>query len=234
MRNIFIALLILFLNNNLKCQNCSIEYNFGYGNYNLDDLNSFQTEIKTNTYPFSLNQVETFPNYFFHTLTLCYKFSNKEYLGLSGSFMTTGGRNHLKDYSGEIKQDLIINGFKVGANYRRQLFSKNRFNLYMQIKSGIIFSDLNIAEYVIVNQADTSLNSSSKFKALVPFFEPEVITRFSITENISLNINLGYEIDLKSKLKNKKSDSYLYHSNKKYVLANWSGLRSSLGFSFQF
>jgi len=148
--------------------------------------------------------------------------------------MTTGARNDLKDYSGEVKQDLILNGFKAGVNYRRQLFSKNKFNFYMQLKSGIIFSNLKITEGMSLSQIDTSSNSSAKFKTTVPFFEPEVITKYLITEKITLNINLGYEIDIKSKLKYTNDDSYLYHLDRKYVLVDWSGFRSSIGFSFQF
>jgi hypothetical protein len=234
MRNIFIVILIILLNNNIKSQNYILEYNYGYGVYNLDDLNRFQSELLSFTYPFSLKQVEKFPNYFFHSLLFSYKISNKDYIGLNGSFMTTGARNDLKDYSGEVKQDLILNGFKAGVNYRRQLFSKNKFNFYMQLKSGIIFSSLKITEGMNLNQIDTSINTSAKFKTTVPFFEPEVITKYFITEKITLNINLGYEIDIKSKLKYTNDDIYLYHLDKKYVLLDWSGFRSSIGFSFQF
>jgi hypothetical protein len=85
-----------------------------------------------------------------------------------------------------------------------------------------------------LSQIDTSFNSSAKFKSSVPFFEPEVITNYFITKKITLNINLGYEIDIKSKLKYTNDDSELYHLDRKFVLVDWSGFRSSIGFSFQF
>jgi len=78
MRNIFIVILIIVLNNNIKSQNYILEYNYGYGVYNLDDLNRFQSELLSFTYPFSLKQVEKFPNYFFYCLLLSYKISNKD------------------------------------------------------------------------------------------------------------------------------------------------------------
>lgn len=237
MRKFYLIFLFVFCIHNSYCQHFMIEYNYGFGIYHLKELKSFQTELLAFDAPFSLKEVESFPNYFYNAITVNYKISNTNYIGINGSFMTTGARNDLKDYSGEVKQDLILNGYKVGVHYRRLLFPENKLNFYLQIKGGLIISNLKITESIHLSQIDTSLSASNKFKSIIPFVEPEVGIRYFMMKRITLNLNLGYEIDIKNKLKymsTNNRDTYLNHPDGTYVYLDWSGLRSSIGFSFLF
>jgi hypothetical protein len=235
MRKLYIVMLFIFCIQNIYCQNFIIEYNYSYGMYSLNELKKLQTELLAFASPYNLKQVENFPNYFYSSIIIDYKISNA-YIGINSSFMTTGARNDLKDYSGEVKQDIVLSGYKVGVNYRRILSSENKLEFYILIKGGLIISNLKITESINLSQNDTSLNTSIKFTSLIPFVEPEAGIRYYIQKRFALNLNLGYEIDYKNKLKYKNSDNdlYLYHPNGKYVYLDWSGLRSSVGFSFLF
>ncbi len=67
-------------------------------------------------------------------------------VGIDFSYYTTGGRNHLKDYSGEYKSDMLINGYRIGTKYRNYNILNSKLYFGVQVSAGFIFSNLNINE----------------------------------------------------------------------------------------
>jgi len=181
---------------------------------------------------FSPEAVERFPGYFNYTVTAGYWINNGEMIGLNCGYYTTGGRNHVADYSGEYKLDMIIKGYRMGFQYQNVYFFNNNIGLYAQIKAGTIMSlfeqEMTLNIYNVTSSADHSEYSGISF-----FGEPSVGLIYSLKNNISLDVNAGYQFDTNARLyKNGNRDIELQRYEKDHVKVNWSGLRLALGVTY--
>ncbi len=226
-------LLLLLISLSSYGKELSIGINAGYGFYQLKDIKQYQSSSIRLFIPTPIEAVERFPNYYTYSATLDYGINSNLFLGLEATLMSTGGRNHVKDYSGEFKLDMLLTGYKVGLSGRAVVKSYDNFKLYTGIKSGIIFSELDFDYYFIVYQVDTSKNDII-FRSKTLFAEPFMGFDYTIRTRFNIHVNLGYEIDLPSKLKNKERDDYeLNFPNGDDLFLNWSGFRLSLGISYK-
>ena len=64
-----------------------------------------------------IKSIAHFPNYLNHSASIGFYLNRNNVLEINGTYLTTGGRNHLCDYSSEYKLDMILNGYQVGAGY---------------------------------------------------------------------------------------------------------------------
>jgi len=200
-----------------------LEANAGYGSYNLSDIKKMQKDmLEIVNFP-NLKSVETFPNNLFYSLHLIYPYNQNNQLGLYLSYSTTGGRNHLSDYSGEYKLDMIINGYRVGAEYQYYFFEHQKLRLSVQGTGGIIASFLKMNEKLVVFDAAVSDNKKN-MKGFGVFLEPSLKISYCIMNHLNLNFRWGYEFDL-------GNDLFLDNQKTK-IESNWSGVRLSLGVAY--
>ena len=125
-----------------------------------------------------------------------------------------------------------LSGYKVGIQYKNLLVTFNKFSIYGEFSSGVIFSKLKINLYNNVPQID--INSfSSYYKGKNLFLEPALGFIYEFSDKWSVDLCFGYEWNYGGKLhyKNEK-DSELTTVGGNPIQVNWKGYRSVLGISY--
>jgi hypothetical protein len=231
MKRIYYIIIILLGSYNAFCQNTLFNLNVGYGSYSQNDLKNFQeyliqyTDIKEKA-------TESFPNFINYSVSLDYMLKNKDLIGFGLSYYTTGARSSVSDYSGSYKFDMILNGYAVSLNYNF-LFSKIKtFDFYIQLKAGLIISDLKLNETLNIYET-TLVDDKSNFRSENFFFEPSVIISYNIINHFYINFHCGYEIDIEGKIHLKDNKDAILSINGENVGMNWGGIRISIGASYK-
>jgi hypothetical protein len=132
----------------VQAQEIVAGYSLGYGKYLLNDLKTLQekkVELVQEAFK-EYKSVETFPEGFFHDAYLGVKFSFHE-IGLKYDYLTSGGRDHLADYSGEIKDDNLVSGNALGLYYKIHFLSlplnkQFRLTAHAGIATGAIYNKI--------------------------------------------------------------------------------------------
>lgn len=210
----------------------AISYSLGYDSYKMDDmkelLDNMAKEISYQLSGIPVVVVDDFPGYITHNLSLSYRIKRHE-MGLNGTFLTTAGKIAYSDYTGEYSGKLILNGFRVGINYRFYIpiidFNKNSsLSLYTEISPGITFSKLKSKEYIRIFDQSENANTNLNLKANGISLLPQVGIKWLVTRHIGIQIGGGYNLQLGSHLK--------YNGTKSNITADWSGFRVNGGLSF--
>ncbi len=231
MKKVYYTITIILLTFNAISQNINIGIKIGYGFFQLNDIKNFQKSIKKNNISQNIKSVETFPGNFIYSFSLDYKMKNNNTLGLEFSTTNTGGRNHVKDYSGEYKLDMLLNNYRLGIAYKANYKLTDRIKLLPQIKIGGVFSTLDIKENITVFDS-TLVSENYNFLALGIFIKPSISFSYNFFKDISVIINSGYELDLGGKTHLKGDNKAYLISNNNIVYTNWSGYRISVGISY--
>jgi len=210
-------------------QNFSLSYCGGYCTYQLKDIKQFQTDLLP-YYTIPVKIIEKFPDYYFNLIQLEYGINSMSYFGITWNNLSTGGRNHVSDYSGEYKLDLMLKAHKIGIYFRHNIIQKEKFEMYAGLKSGFIFSEFEIDETFRINNVDT-LHSNDIFTSKTFFGEPFTGIKFYPKKRLALCLNLGYEWNIESELKSGEDDKQLRNIRNKIIFLDWSGIRISGGVS---
>jgi len=200
-------------------QGWSLEYSIGYGTYKLDDIKS-QQHLMLNSY--GLKETDCFPNYITHSVALGFV-TGRHYVGSNFSYLTTGGRLHRADYSGSYTVDMIVNGYRLGAFYRYYINTGfSPLYIYLQLGSGVLFSDLRIKEEV--NVYSESAQETNKLKGVGVYLEPTIGAKYRFTNWLHFSLGGGYEADFLGTLKLSGQNTQ--------IKAQWNGFRLYGGIVF--
>lgn len=215
-------------------QHITLSGGSGYGLYQLSELKNLQTDAAQLMLPLKVAPVVQFPDYLTVVAAMEYTRNDRDYFGIGVAFCTTGARNHLKDYSGEYKLDMILNGYQLGLQYRRMLPMSDDLHFYFGCKSGIVLSTLKMNEkFTIYNAVNNS--ETYAFTSRMVFIEPVAGFVRSLGSRFSIDLGVGYVLDPGGKLLlSDNPDHPMKNISGKEVHANWSGFRLSamLGFHF--
>jgi hypothetical protein len=202
----------------------------GGGTYQLADLRKFQQQaIPEIDVP--IESVSSFPAYWAYKASMLYYINGNWGVGFTGSFYSTGARNHYEDYSGYYKLDILLSSINAGVTLNRKFNLSQQVKLIPEISSGIKFSDISMSENLHVT---TNLNSEEiELKSNGLWLEPRVRVLFQPITSIALGASVGYEYNLPSKnyLADDKQQ-YLQTHDGKVVRVGWSGLRAFLSVSY--
>jgi hypothetical protein len=212
--------------------NFEISLSTGKGFYKLQDMKSFQ-ELSIPDYGVDIRMVESFPSYYFYSVSACYYIHGNWGVGFEGSFFSTGARNHYEDYSGYYKLDLILKSQNAGllVNHRFRFF--NRFFVIPEVNGGIKFSSLDISENLKVY--NDSLVSSMQFNNYSFFAKPRLRLAFNPVSHLCVGMSGGYEFNFPRELFFKDNKNMiLINSHSQKVLLDWSGFQLALSLSFTF
>lgn len=220
MKKYILLYLFIFFGPQVFSQRLSLTFQGGYSTFSMSSLKSFQ-QRKLNETPYFEKAVVSFPG----NLTFCESIEasigKRNYIGFSISYFSSGGRNNLKDYSGEYNMDMLMSGYRIGLLYRNVQQLKNRFNFYSQFQYGFITSELIIKESLILNNFNSE-ESKNSFFCIVPFLEPMLGILYDINNNLTIDLGIGYELDIEKEL----TDNTRRLND---VNVNWSGVRTLLG-----
>jgi len=219
-----LIILLLYFPIDVWSQGWSFEYSPGYGTYQLDDIKDLQHSILNNSILnyYGLKDTDCFPGNIIHSVTLGY-ITGRHQFGAGFSYFTTGGRLHRADYSGSYTVDMIMNGNRFGAFYRYNINTTNpHLYFYLQMGSGVMFSNLKMKEQVIIYSESKSENEN--FNGSGIYLEPVIGAKFLLTNWLNFSLGGGYEADFAGKLKLSEQETQLK--------AHWNGLRLYGGIIF--
>ena len=204
-------------------------YSLGKANYQMGDMKSLlENDVKDtvkeiNDYygtDFKYKNTENFPGGLFHDAYFGLQFSFHE-IGLQYNYLTAGGRNHLADYSGELRKDIIFSGDALGLYYKCYFLSVPlskdfRLSSYAGVSTGAIFNhghcdyffDLynpqsySYPYYIIGESSNFEITDEShKWSSTNWYLQPNIGLQFWLKNTVSLNINAGYLFDNPGKIR---------------------------------
>ena len=231
MKNFIKVILILLFAQSSFGQKSKISLNIGYGTYQMNDLQKIQSSAANNTSIYHVEEVQQFPGFINYSASFDYFLNTKNLVGLQAAYYTTGGRNHVADYSGEYYLNMPVSSYNIGLQYQNIFSSENKFDYYARLKCGVSFSNLTIDESITIHQVD-STSSSYAFSATSFYTEPSLGVLYGLGDNFGINFSLGYQIDVPGALHTKGNKDEILGSTDSHIHCNWSGLRIELGLAY--
>lgn len=223
-RLIFIALFFAGLQT-VFSQQIEFRPQIGVGTYAMSDLKGLLKESVTSS-QIGLKTTENFPAYVFYSLDVIHSISPKFGLGVTSGFYSTGGRNHIADYSGSYREDIKVNAVNAGllASFKDTLIS--HFFYGIELGSGVKFSNVSIESDL--NVSDYNEQNSYDFRSLGWWIEPQLRFGRTFFSKFTCSLFGGYEFNLKSSLKPKGNSQ-----NRSTAKIDWSGIRAGVSLSYK-
>jgi hypothetical protein len=229
MTRFILIMFIILLCPEINGQYFSYGINTGYGTYRMEELKDFQNFLKSVNVGLDAEVTESFPGWVFFSGVAEYRTRKEFSFGMKAALFSTGGRNHVGDYSGEYRLDMLIKSYNLGLFGKIEFLRAGDLRIYATINPGIKASRLRIHEFINIYHVD-STGSKASFKSLSFFVMPEIGVRYYLTRQLSLGIDAGYEVNLKAPLY--FNNSVVFMQNNRKVMADWSGFRVSAGIYF--
>lgn len=206
--SIIIALIIITLN--AKAQ-FSVNASLGYGSYKMSDMKELMNSvITTNGLPPNAKLVDNFPGNIMYNLDGGYQFGKNE-AGLRLSFMTTGAKVAVSDYSGLYEEKLITNGYRIGAFYRYHFYSKNinqhsTISFFGELSPALTIAQMKTMGKLVIYNSDNTTNTENaeELKKTQTGFsiQPLAGMRFKFHDHLLLTIGAGYDFEFGANLGN--------------------------------
>ncbi|MDO9154847.1 MAG: hypothetical protein Q7U47_14265 [Paludibacter sp.] len=213
-----LLILISSLTVSLFSQTIRVTYEPGFGIYSQDKLKDLQITMSKQLNGLPVKTVVQFPDYINHSASIGFYMDKNNIFGFNATYLTTGGRNHIRDYSGEYKLDMILNGYQFGIESEHIFNLNNKLDINANFKLGIVLSNLEVSEYLIIYDLDSNTTSSRYIQGNF-FLEPNLNLSYKIIHGIALNVGVG--INLNTSVFNGQ-------------LIDWSGFRFRTGLSYSF
>jgi len=218
MRKILSLLFLLFIAVTASSKTFRLSIEPGYGFYDMGKLHQLQ-DLAVNFHTgLGIKAVEEFPPFYNQSGSILWYVTPDLLFGFTTEFLSTGARNSAKDYSGDYKLDMLVNGILYGleTEYNFRLLPDLRY--FVNMKAGKINSTLDMNEKFVV--ANTELiNERDSIKDDNSFIEPSAGLRYEINKSFSISVSAGYLLDIDA-------------SNDKFI--NWSGFQLKAGVAFSF
>ncbi len=231
MKKLSFIIIIALSSGSIYSQSIKVEINSGLGTYRHDDLKSFQNYLITFAPPHT-KKVAEFPPYYYYSASVENLLNAHHLIGINFTYLTSGARNDIRDYSGEYSLDMHINGIGAGFQYRYIATSFKNFDIYAKARLGLLFSTFYLKERLNLIQADTS-TTSDRFRAMNIYCEPSLGFIWNFWTRLSLDFSLGYEIDTKGSLLLENTKQFIALPSGQPLKTDWSGFRALAGISYR-
>jgi len=233
-RRIFYFIVLFQITNNLMAQTTKFGFETGIGSYQMTDLKTYMNNaIQDNILQPKI--VTNFPAYLYFqpSITFCNKLMN---WGFNFAIVSTGARASMRDYSGEYRYDNKVVGFAPAFFEEFLLYKKEKLSLYLHADVGLVYSNVQLSEYFIVNTQEYS-NESIKLMSFSLFAKPVIKAIYPINDKLNIEANIGYHFDIYSGPLVQETDPITYF---RYALfqsgqkTQWNGIRIGLGSTYNF
>jgi len=202
----------------------------------MKEIRNLQTNLKNMVSELDVKSVVRFPSTLYYGIEAEYQFNKTNALGVHLFYNTTAGRNHLADYSGEYKMDILLSSYATGIDYRYTFNKFGKFSMSAYLGAGIRFSTLKIKEDLTV-YGDTVSHSANTATGKNLYTFPAFEISYPLQSKLDLKLKAGYEIDFRSKYMTTDGDGkpqILYNDDGKFLNVDYSGLRVGLSISYKF
>jgi len=207
-----------------------VNYRAGFAQHDMGDMKNAIAGVWFDG--IELAVVDNFPSSFSNTLDIGYRFTRLS-LGLTATFMNTGGQLSYADYSGSIRMKMGLQAYQIGLFLREDLFQfpiKEKYNVDVYVGLSPAFTISRLKETDILHiegygEQKESETTSVYNIALKPFLGAQL----QLNKNIFFNLELGYDWHFNKKL------AWNEDFDKVKSPVDWSGFRvqAGVGYSFQ-
>lgn len=228
MKTRIIASMLLIIALNLQAQNIKLGFETGIGTYQMTVLKSYMIDaVEKNV--LKPHIVTNFPAYLYFQPSISYS-KDMHTWGFNITFVSTGARASIRDYSGEYRYDNKVVGYAPALFEEVTLFQKQKLSILLRADVGVIYTDFQFNEYFQVNES-VYINESEELMSLNLFAKPGLKAIYKLTEEISIEANIGYHFDLFRGTLAEPTDpiNYLKFGRQKGVEIQWDGIRAGLG-----
>jgi len=232
MRRIIITAFLIIISLNIKAQ-FSCSYYAGYGSYNMNNMkdlmsSTVQAGISSGSLPPHSKLVDNFPSYIMHSADAGYRVGNNE-AGLKFSFMTTGAKIAVADYSGSYNEKLITNGYRIGGYYRYYFNTESdnghNISFFVELSPALTIAHMKTSGRVVIYNSDntTTTEDAEELKKTKNGFsvQPLAGVRFKLYNHFLLTVSTGYDFEFGANLGNN-------------YRMDFSGFRINAGVGFTF
>jgi hypothetical protein len=232
-------ILFMLCNPHAHSQLNRTNFSAGFGTYKLKSYKDFQEKMADGGNPFTgIRAVDMFPNYFNWMITQERFFNPNHSLSIDFSYLYTGGRNSLADYSGRYTLDLLANSYRFGLSYTHYVSKKSesqKLGKFLRLRSGWARTNFQIREQILVPNIEEQVMVLDFFSDSF-FLEFDMGLTYDVTPYLSIHLLAGYEYEPDARLKStEKNRASLNNENSGNVTTNWRGfrLRTGIGFNFE-
>ena len=213
-------------------QNLKIGIETGYGLYQLNNLKDFQSEISLLKSGLKTKVMEHFPNNIYYSSFIEFDASRISSFGIELAYHTTGGRNHIKDYSGEYALEMKLNGYSYGIYYKNRMKLNNNFEAIVGLGLGIVNSYLLLTESITISDINSD-SQDFKVESMNFYGKPIIGISYKVHKKINIHVSSAYQFDATNNLHLKDNENAKLRSDSnKNIDSNWSGMRFSLGMTY--
>lgn len=197
-------------------QTIRITYETGYGIYGLDKLKEYQESLSQQINGLPVKMITQFPDYFNHSASIGLYLDKNVIFGFNASFLSTGGRNHISDYSGEYKLDMLLRAFQVGMESEYIHSFNSKWDMNYNIKMGVVSSTINFNEYIAIYNMESN-TSTQDITQIGVFIEPNINVSYHLYKGIAVKAGLGFNLN-----------TVTFQG----AMLDWSGIRPRVGVSY--
>ncbi len=201
----------------------SLEAKTGYSSYAMDELSHTLNYYQENS-NLPLKITNDYPAYLTFGGSALGGFKKFE-IGVDYSYLSTGGRAHYKDYSGEVGYDQLAVAHSIGLLARYSLFQEGRFSLKGSLLIARLASQVNFSEFIRIgsSQNEDKLEVVSTSVGISPMIE----SIYNFTDWLYVGLRVGGFVDTNGELHlSNNTDAKLIDDTNKQVHSQWSGFRS--------
>lgn len=231
MKHLFLINLF-FVSLSAFSQHFSFGVRGGLGTYSMDLLKDFQqwrtdqTQLPlkiTNNYPIT-------PFYRAEVAVNDLKYVSK--LAFFYSYLSTGARSTVSDYSGRIDLDAVINGNQIGLTVQKDLYTRQNRSAGVYGDVSMLFSTLKTTDNLeITYPGEVSEKQNYAFQSAGFAFEPGAFVSYQL-KPFMFQANLGVLVDFSKKLHLTENKDMVLGVNNEPVTPQWLGLRLGLQVSY--
>lgn len=201
-------------------QGFTLEYQLGYGVYNMSGMkNNLKESLQATNVLKGIKTTDNFPGYLTHDLRMGYQIQ-RHHFGILFGYMNTAGQNHLADYSGEYKYRIRNKGSKLGSFYRFYLTDPSTFTPFIELSFGTVFTSSKI-DMSLRLESTAYEQENIKLKGTNLFIQPALGFSYRFCSFASALVSVGYEWDPVTNM--------TMEGEKVTLEADWSGLRINAG-----
>lgn len=222
MKKIILSLFIILASiSSANAQRLFLEYNIGYGTFNMSDMR--HTLLQAESGVKGMKVTDDFPGYITQDIKAGFSAYRWD-AGIQFGYMTTGGKKSLADYSGSYKNEIRNRGYKTGLFARYCLMGQDfKLKLYAQGTIGTIFTNSKLIEEINLNASYAHEKEETKIHGTNLFLQPALVIQYHILKPLAVQAQIGYEWS-------PYKGNMRYEGNKLDLKADWDGLRASVGF----
>lgn len=212
----------------------AISIGTGLGTYAMNDLKEFQEANEIN-FQDILKTVDYFPAYIYYSGEITRKFGNKFSGGATYRFESTGYKSSYSDYSGRISFQQTLQVQQAGIVMGYETIKRNKLSIAAQLRGYYSWTTCDFEYRLSLTGGSNANLPSFTFESNSVIINPAFNLSYTVLDNLSFHLTVGYCLDMQGELKLKGNPQILLAMpDQSTVKSDWTGIRTGLAASFSF